>query len=507
MLSLQDYTSHDGLGLADLVARKEVKPEELLEAALSAVEKVNPKINAVLQTLPDQARAAIRQGLPQGPFQGVPFLIKELVLHAKNVRCDMGSRLAQGMMPPEDTELMARFRRAGLLLAGTTQTPELGYNPTTETVLFGPVHNPWDLGRSAGGSSGGSGAAVAAGIVPIAHANDGGGSIRIPASCDGLVGLKPTRDRTPTGPDYSDPLCGLAIEFVVTRSVRDAAALLDAVAGPDVGAPSHPVPPARPWREAIGAKVKPMRIAWTVTPASGQRVDPECEKAVHETVRTLKELGHTVFEDAPRYDWDTFLKNVHVIWTGVHRALRRRSVRRDRPQAGARHPRGRDARLLRRRQAIQHARPAQFVGPCEHAVAPGGSVLREDRRAGDSDHRAPAGAARRARSESQGHDGDGLDAAGVRVRAVHAALQLDRPAGRVAAAPLERRRLADRGADRRPIRRRNHDFAARRAARASAAMEGQAPEGPCRRGLSDQLQAVSFRAAPDTIVRLARRPQ
>jgi amidase len=316
MLSLQDYTSRDGLGLAELVARKEVKPEELLEAALSAVEKVNPKINAVLQTLPDQARAAIRQGLPPGPFHGVPFVIKELVLHAKNVRCDMGSRLAQGVVPPEDTELMARFRRAGLVLAGTTQTPELGYNPTTETVLFGPVHNPWDLGRSAGGSSGGSGAAVAAGIVPIGHANDGGGSIRIPASCDGLVGLKPTRDRVPTGPDYSDPLCGLAIEFAVTRSVRDAAALLDAVAGPDVGAPSHPVPPPRPWREAIEAKVRPMRIAWTVTPASGERADPECEKAVHETVRALTDLGHTLIEDAPRYDWESFLTNIHRIWTG-----------------------------------------------------------------------------------------------------------------------------------------------------------------------------------------------
>ena len=207
---------------------------------------------------------------------------------------------------------MARFRRAGLLLTGTTQTPELGYNPTTETVLFGPVHNPWDLGRSAGGSSGGSGAAVAAGIVPIAHANDGGGSIRIPASCDGLVGLKPSRDRVPTGPDYSDPLCGLACEFVVTRSVRDAAVLLDCVAGADVGAPSEPALPPRPFREVIGAKPKPLRIAWTVTPASGERVDPECEKAVHETVRVLQQLGHTLIEDAPKYDWDTFLRNVHV---------------------------------------------------------------------------------------------------------------------------------------------------------------------------------------------------
>ncbi|HEV8711550.1 MAG TPA: amidase [Candidatus Binatia bacterium] len=315
MISLKEYTSQDGLGLAELVARKEVKPEELVAAALQAIEKVNPKLNAVLQTLPNQAEAEIRGGLPQGPFTGVPFLIKELVLHAKNVRCDMGSKLAQGFLASEDTELMARFRRAGLVLVGTTQTPELGYNPTTETALFGPVHNPWDLARSAGGSSGGSGAAVAAGIVPLAHANDGGGSIRIPASCNGLVGLKPSRDRVPTGPDYGDPLCGLACEFAVTRSVRDAAALLDAVAGADVGAPGHPVPPARPYRAEVGAAPGRLRIAWTTTPASGEKIDPECEKAVHETVRLLEDLGHTLVEDRPRYGWNAFLENVHVIWT------------------------------------------------------------------------------------------------------------------------------------------------------------------------------------------------
>lgn len=314
MISLKDYASHDGLGLAELVARKEVKPEELLDAALAAVEKVNPKLNGVLQVLPDQARAEIRKGLPQAPFAGVPFLIKELVLHAKGVRCDEGSRLAQGYTPSEDTELMARFRRAGLVLTGTTQTPELGYNPTTETVAFGPVHNPWNQGHSAGGSSGGSGAAVASGIVPIAHGNDGGGSIRIPASCNGLVGLKPTRDRTPTGPDYSDPLCGLAIEFALTRTVRDAAALLDCVAGADVGAPSHPVPPARPYREEVGANPGKLRIAWTATPASGEKIDPECEKAVHETVKLLQDLGHTLIEDRPKFDWDEFLEKVHVIW-------------------------------------------------------------------------------------------------------------------------------------------------------------------------------------------------
>jgi len=315
MISLQDYSSHDGLGLAELVAKKEVAPSELLDTALQAIAKVNPKLNAVLQTLPELAAAEIRDGLAQGPFTGVPFLIKELLLQARNVRSEMGSKIAQGLVTPYDSELMARFRRAGLMLVGTTQTPEFGYNPTTETRLFGPVHNPWDLAHSAGGSSGGSGAAVAAGIVPIAHANDGGGSIRIPASCNGLVGLKPSRDRVPTGPDYSDPLCGLAGEFAVTRSVRDAAALLDAVAGADVGAPGHPVPPARPYLTELAYPPARLRIAWTTTPASGEGIDPECAEAVHQTVRLLEELGHTLVEDRPRYEWEAFLQNIHIIWT------------------------------------------------------------------------------------------------------------------------------------------------------------------------------------------------
>jgi amidase len=315
VISLSEYSSYDGLGLAQLVARKELTAEELVNVALQAIEKVNPKLNAVLGTLREQAISEIRDGLPGGPFAGVPFLIKEIVLHAKNVRCEMGSKIAQGFVAPEDSELMARFRRAGLVLVGTTQTPELGYNPTTETKLFGPVHNPWNLGRSAGGSSGGSGAAVAAGVVPIAHANDGGGSIRIPASCNGLLGLKPTRDRVPNGPDYADPLCGLACEFAVTRSVRDSAALLDAVAGPDIGAPSHPVPPVRPYREEVGAAPGRLRIAWTTAPASGEKIDAECVAAVHETVRLLESLGHTLIEDRPLYDWELFLENVHVIWT------------------------------------------------------------------------------------------------------------------------------------------------------------------------------------------------
>lgn len=320
MISLHDYTSYDGLGLAQLVRQKEVSPTELADAAFAAIEKVNPKTNSVLQKLREQSAEAIANGLPHGPFAGVPFLIKEIILHAKGVRCDMGSKLAQGFVAASDTELMARFRRAGLVLVGTTQTPEFGYNPTTETTLFGPVHNPWDVGRSAGGSSGGSAASVAAGIVPLAHANDGGGSIRIPASCNGLVGLKPTRDRVPTGPDYADPLCGLACEFAVTRSVRDAAALLDAVAGPDAGAPGHLIPPARLYQEEVASAPGRLRIAFTTTPASGEKIDPECTKAVEETARLLAELGHEVVEDRPKYDWEEFLARVHVIWTTFNAA-------------------------------------------------------------------------------------------------------------------------------------------------------------------------------------------
>ncbi len=315
MISLNEYASRDGLGLAELVARGDVTERELLDTALAAVEQLNPAINAVCRTLPREAAAAIAAGLPAGPFTGVPLLTKELVPHAKGVRCDAGSRLAEGLVTAADSELMARFRRAGFVHAGTTQSPELGYSPTTENKLFGPVHNPWNPSCSAGGSSGGAGAAVASGIVPIAHASDGGGSIRIPASCNGLVGLKPSRDRIPSGPGASDPLCGLAVEFALARSVRDVAALLDAVAGADAGAPGLAPPPPQPFRTLAAKPPGRLRIAWTAQPASGAVPDQDCSAAVQAAALLLEELGHTVIEDAPRLDWDVFLENVHVIWT------------------------------------------------------------------------------------------------------------------------------------------------------------------------------------------------
>ncbi len=315
MISRNEYASHDGLGLAELVKRREVTARELLDTALAAVEQLNPVINAVCRTLPSEAVASIDAGLPAGPFAGVPFLTKELVPHAEGVRCDAGSRLAEGLVAAADSELMARFRRAGFVHAGGTQSPELGYSPTTENKLFGPVRNPWDLSRSAGGSSGGAGPAVASGIVPIAHASDGGGSIRIPASCNGLVGLKPSRDRIPSGPGASDPLCGLAVEFALARSVRDVAALLDAVAGPDAGAPGIAPPPPQSFSALATKPPGRLRIAWTARPASGATPHPDCAAAVQAAARLLQELGHDVVEDAPKLDWDAFLENVHVIWT------------------------------------------------------------------------------------------------------------------------------------------------------------------------------------------------
>ena len=312
MISLDDYTSHDALGLAERIAAGDMQVDEVLDAAERAIARVNPTLNAVLQVLPPDSRGPA--SAPKAPFYGVPFAIKELTIAAAGVRSDMGSRLTAGFTPQADSTLMARFRNAGLVLVATTQTPEVGYNPTTEPLLHGPVRNPWGLHLSAGGSSGGSGAAVAAGMMPLAHANDGGGSIRIPAACNGLVGLKPTRDRIPTGPGSSDPLCGLAVDFAVTRSVRDCAALLDAVAGPDPGAPSVSIPPAKPWRTLIERPPERLRIAFTTRAPSGASADAECVEATLNTARLLEQLGHEVSPDAPVFDWDEFLNAVHVIW-------------------------------------------------------------------------------------------------------------------------------------------------------------------------------------------------
>ena len=298
----QEFDQHDGLGLAGLVRRREVKAEEVLEAAIARVEARNPAINAVVGRLYDQARAAIAAGLPDGPFTGVPYLLKDLgVLYAGAVTT-WGSRFFADYVADHDSEITVRLKRAGLVVFGKTNTPEFGLSTSTEPRLFGPTRNPWDRRHSAGGSSGGAAAAVAAGMVPMAHATDGGGSIRIPASCCGLFGLKPTRARNPMGPDQGEGWSGASVGHAITRSVRDSAALLDATSGPDVGDPYWAPPPAGPFVAEVGRDPGRLRIALTTAPWNGQPIDPECAQAAQGAAKLCAELGHVVEEARPEID-------------------------------------------------------------------------------------------------------------------------------------------------------------------------------------------------------------
>ncbi|WP_164016801.1 amidase [Pyxidicoccus trucidator] len=313
-MHLDDYSRFDAVGLAELVRRKEVTPEELLETAVAAISRVNPKLNAVIDVREAEARNLVKQGLPEGPFRGVPFLVKDLVLHTAGVPTDMGSRLAKGFVFPHDSGLAARLKRTGLVTLGRTNTPEFGNNATTEPVLHGPTRNPWDLERSPGGSSGGSGAAVAAGIVPVAHGNDGGGSLRIPASLCGIFGMKPTRGRVSVGPDVGEALNGMGVEGVVSRTVRDSAAMMDATQGPEAGDPYQIPPPERPYLDEVRRKPGRLRIALSRTAVSGVPVSPDCVAAVEDVARLCVELGHEVVEASPTYDARMLNKAMTTVW-------------------------------------------------------------------------------------------------------------------------------------------------------------------------------------------------
>ena len=315
MPNVSGYSNYDGLGLAELVRKREVTPGELLEDALEGIDAVNSELNGVVARVDDLAREEISGGLADGPFTGVPFLVKELGMQVKGAPSRCGSKLTEDYVAAEDSELMTRVRAAGLVTAAMTAAPEFGFNPTTESVYYGPTHNPWDIGRSPGGSSGGSAAMVAAGVVPLAHANDGGGSIRIPASCCGLVGLKPTRNRVPTGPSFGDWLNGLAIELVVSRTVRDTAAFLDAVQGPDTGPPDIITPPANPYLEDVGTPPGKLRIGWTGTPISGVNVHADVIDGLHETVKLMESLGYELVEEKFEIDWNHFFEGLLTLWT------------------------------------------------------------------------------------------------------------------------------------------------------------------------------------------------
>ena len=314
MGNLDEITFYDAMAQAELVKEKQVTPLELVNAATERIERLNPTINAVITTAFEQAREAAGK-LPEGPFTGVPFLLKDLTASLAGVRTAEGSAFLGNYVPDFDSELVKRLKRAGLVILGKTNTPEFGLSVTTEPRLFGPTRNPWDTSRTTGGSSGGSAAAVAAGFVPMAHGNDGGGSIRIPSSCCGLFGLKPTRGRNPLGREYGDIIGGIVVEHALTRSVRDSAALLDATSGNEPGDPYWAPPPARPFLLEVGADPGKLRIAYSTTPVMGGSVHADCVSAVHDAAKLCVDLGHDVEETSPPVPAELYILALGSIWT------------------------------------------------------------------------------------------------------------------------------------------------------------------------------------------------
>src|SRR3954447_20574295 len=297
-MAFSEYGSYDGMGLAELVRKKQVSAGELLDEAIVRTAKIDPQINAVVVKHYDHAQRQIEKGLPDGPFTGVPFLLKDLEI-LKGTRTTSGASLYQDNVPDHTGTLAQRFLRAGVTIFGKSSTPEFGLMPTTESRLFGPTRNPWNLAHSSGGSSGGAAAAVAARILPVAHASDGGGSIRIPASASGVFGLKPTRARTPLGPDRGEGWGGVSWGHVVSVTVRDSAAMLDAIHGPEASSPYVAPPPERPFLEEVGRDPGRLRIAFTDKSPYGDAIDAEIAAATRKVAALLAGLGHHVEERAP----------------------------------------------------------------------------------------------------------------------------------------------------------------------------------------------------------------
>ncbi len=318
MSSLADDTQWmDATDQAALVASGKASPTELLEAAIERIERLDPAINATTIRWFDHARdVAASSDLPTGPFRGVPFLLKDLFATFAGQTISNGNVALKNaaLVSPTDTTLVARYKAAGLVIAGRTNSPELGSVPVTEPIAWGPTRNPWDLDRTPGGSSGGSAAAVAAGMVPMAHASDGGGSIRIPASACGLVGLKPSQGRITMGPARDES--GLGVEHVVTRTVRDSAAMLDATRGPGIGDTVIAPPPVRSYLEEVEREPGKLRIGFLDHTARKLPVDPECIAAVRNTAALLESLGHSVENSWPSaLDDTTFSSKFGALWS------------------------------------------------------------------------------------------------------------------------------------------------------------------------------------------------
>jgi amidase len=314
IMNLSEYADYDGTGLADLIRKKEVSAVEVAQAMLEGFYKINPSLNAVIEIYDDRVVQADQLLLPGKPLAGVPLFLKDLGTTEAGKLQERGSRLAKGHIAEIDTFLTTRFKEAGTIILGRTTTPEFGFAATTESILTGATRNPWDLSLIAGGSSGGSAAAVAAGMVPVAHASDGGGSIRIPAACCGVVGLKPSRGRVSCGPDADERLFGLTQEFVVSRSVRDTAAMLDAVSTPSPGDPYVIIQPRRPFLEAVGAATGKLRIAFTADSWTGVEVNAEIAANANNIARMCEDMGHIVEAARPQFDLGPYFGALGVLW-------------------------------------------------------------------------------------------------------------------------------------------------------------------------------------------------
>lgn len=304
---------------ARLVREGEVSARELVEASLAAIEALNGELNAFVLTTAEQALAAadaVEAGDPR-PFAGVPIAIKDLVALTAGVRTTFGMSATGDYVPDHDTHTYRRLRESGAIMVGKTNTPEMGILPVTEPARFGPSRNPWDPSRTPGGSSGGSAAAVASGMTALGYANDGGGSIRIPASCCGLVGLKPSRGRVSVGPTWTELVAGFAVEGVVTRTIADTATALDVLSGPEAGDPYWAPSPSAPFAEAAGRDPGKLRIGYSTESPNGTPVHEHCVSATREAAELLESLGHDVVEQNHDWDGDVYVENFVRVWLGV----------------------------------------------------------------------------------------------------------------------------------------------------------------------------------------------
>ena len=468
-MTIKEYGSYDGLGLADLVRTQQVSAKELLDEAIARTEKVDPQINAVVVKHYDYARGQIDNGLPDGPFTGVPFLLKDLDL-LEGTRTTSGASVYKDNVADHTGTLAQRFLNTGVTIFGKSSSPEFGLMPTTESRLFGPTRNPWNLAHSSGGSSGGAGAAVAARILPVAHASDGGGSIRIPASASGVFGLKPSRARNPLGPDRGEGWGGFSCGHVLSISVRDSAVMLDAIHGSEPSSPYAAPAPQRPFAQEVGRDPGRLRIAFTDKSPYGDAIGPEIAAAVRDVAMLLAGLGHHVEERAPPLATDPAAVMSTIVAANTALNVRLAEARHDRQRlrdidAGERVQRAKDDRdRLRRRPA---RRVPDFAGA--------GDLLRGLRPVPVPDAMFAPATYRRTRYDVAGSVAYRPDPAALHAGDGH--VQHVGPARDVGAAGMERRRTAAGDDVRCTLRRRANAVSSGGPARAGAALERQITAG------------------------------